>query len=116
MCFAGPEAYGFHALEVLQCMVERRRGGETGVKAVQYICGDAVWAARDARLWDGELAEAAVAAGAVEEGKNALLLVCRFFLSQKKVSSFLCQDGLGTDIIYGGQQLSEVAVFCYPSA
>ena len=46
----------------MQCMVERRRGGETGVKAVQYLCGDAVWAARDAGLWDEQLAYAAVTA------------------------------------------------------
>ena len=58
----GPEAYGFHALEVLQCMVERRNGGETGVRTVQYMSGEAVWRARDEGLWSGELAEAAVAA------------------------------------------------------
>src|SRR2546421_10321061 len=30
----GPiEVYGFHALEALQVMMERRKGGETGVKA-----------------------------------------------------------------------------------
>ena len=58
----GPEAYGFHALEVLQCMVERRNGGETGVRTVQYMSGEAVWKARDEGLWSGELAEAAVAA------------------------------------------------------
>jgi hypothetical protein len=41
----GSDAMDFHALEGLQCMVERRRGGETGVKAVQLIQGDAVWSA-----------------------------------------------------------------------
>jgi hypothetical protein len=35
----------FHALEAMQCMVERRKGGETGVKSVQMIEGDAVWSA-----------------------------------------------------------------------
>jgi hypothetical protein len=41
------EIYLFHALECLQCMVERRRGGETGVKSVVCIQGDAVWKACD---------------------------------------------------------------------
>lgn len=34
---------GSHTLEVLQCMVERRVGGETGVRAVTYMEGQAVW-------------------------------------------------------------------------
>src|SRR5207248_5893090 len=41
------EIYLFHALECLQCMVERRRGGETGVKSVVCLQGDAVWKACD---------------------------------------------------------------------
>ena len=28
------DAYGFHTLEALQCMVERRKGGETGIRSV----------------------------------------------------------------------------------
>jgi hypothetical protein len=45
------DAYGFHALEMLQCLSERRRGGETGVASVQCLDGDKVWkAAFDAEL------------------------------------------------------------------
>ena len=32
--FGGIESYGYHTLEALQCMVERRTGGETGVASV----------------------------------------------------------------------------------
>ncbi|NKB71449.1 MAG: hypothetical protein GKR89_30630 [Candidatus Latescibacteria bacterium] len=60
--YGGIEAYGYHALETLQCMVERRAGGETGVVAVQCLEGDEVWRARDKGLWSGELAEAACGA------------------------------------------------------
>jgi len=54
------EIYGIHSLEALQCMVERRKGGESGVKAVQCLEGDAVWKAGDDGLWSWELLEAAV--------------------------------------------------------
>jgi hypothetical protein len=37
MAYGGLDAYGFHALELLQCMVERRRNGETGIVAVQCL-------------------------------------------------------------------------------
>jgi hypothetical protein len=32
-------------------MLERRQGGETGVKAVQLLEGDDVWAAGNAGRW-----------------------------------------------------------------
>ena len=38
----GSDPMDFHALEAMQSMVERRRGGETGVRSVQLIEGDAV--------------------------------------------------------------------------
>ena len=56
--YGGLDSYGFHALELLQCMVERRRGGETGIVAVQCLEGQAVWQARDRGRWTGELAQA----------------------------------------------------------
>jgi hypothetical protein len=59
--FSGLDIYGFHTLEALQCMVERRRGGETGVVAVTCLEGEAVWQAAKDGLWSYELAEAACA-------------------------------------------------------
>jgi hypothetical protein len=58
----GPvEVYGFHALEALQVMLERREGGETGVKAVTCLTGNDVWKAGDAKRWSWDLLEAALA-------------------------------------------------------
>ncbi len=50
----------FHALEGLQCMVERRRGGETGVKSVQALEDAAVWQALDAGRFSKQLLTAAL--------------------------------------------------------
>lgn len=58
----GPvEIYLFHILEVLQCMLERRAGGETGVKSVRALSGPAVWEAGDAGIWSWDLLYAALA-------------------------------------------------------
>ena len=53
LCVAmgGVDSYDFHALETIQCMAERRKGGETGVTALQALRGDAVWKAMDAGSW-----------------------------------------------------------------
>lgn len=50
----------FDALEAMQCMLERRKGGETGVQAVQLIEGDAVWEAGNAGRWSKELLSSAL--------------------------------------------------------
>jgi hypothetical protein len=49
--FGPRDIYDFHALEMIQCMAERRRGGETGVVAVQALRGQAVWDALQAGSW-----------------------------------------------------------------
>jgi hypothetical protein len=47
----GVESYDFHGLEVLQSMIEARRGYETGVEQVQFLQGTALWKAADDGLW-----------------------------------------------------------------
>jgi hypothetical protein len=37
------DSYDFHGIESAQCMSERRKGGEVGVKAVEALRGAAVW-------------------------------------------------------------------------
>ena len=55
----GSDPMDYHALEAMQCMVERRKGGEIGVAAVQLIDGEEVWEAGEDGRWSLELLEAA---------------------------------------------------------
>lgn len=56
----GSDPMDYHALEAMQCMIERRRNGETGVKAVQMLEGDEVWRALEQGRWSRELLESAL--------------------------------------------------------
>ncbi len=53
------DSYGFHALEMVQCLAERRKGGETGIKQVRCLTGDAVWQAGKDGVYDQKLLEEA---------------------------------------------------------
>ncbi|MCI0358350.1 MAG: hypothetical protein L0211_07705 [Planctomycetaceae bacterium] len=55
------DTYGFHALEMVQCLAERRKGGETGIKQVRCLSGDAVWEAGKSGLFDTKLLDEALA-------------------------------------------------------
>ncbi|MEM6391588.1 MAG: hypothetical protein AAF797_02315 [Planctomycetota bacterium] len=50
-----PESYGYHALEVVQHVLERRRGGAAGVESVMAWRGAEVWDAAESRRWSAEL-------------------------------------------------------------
>jgi hypothetical protein len=81
------EIYGIHALEALQCMVERRTRGQQGVRAVQCLEGDAVWKAGEKGEWSWELLEHAL-------GRSATLNVgdvranCRRFAAMTTRAQF----------------------------
>lgn len=54
------DAYGFHGLEMIQTLAERRAGGETGIKTVRCLTGIAVWKAGGEGLYDRALLDAAL--------------------------------------------------------
>lgn len=41
--YGGVDSYDFHGLETAQCMSERRRGGEVGIRRVHAVRGGAMW-------------------------------------------------------------------------
>ena len=58
--YGGKEAYGYHGIEVLQSMLERRKGGETGVAWVQCLDGAEVWKWTAENPWARNLLEEAM--------------------------------------------------------
>ena len=68
--YGGADVMDFHGLEALQCMVERRKGGETGVAAVQMIEGDAVWKAGEGGRYSRELLVSALSRSDSPQGQT----------------------------------------------
>ena len=56
----GSDPMDYHALEAMQCMIERRKGGESGVKSVELIDGGAVLKAGEEGRWSKQLLTAAL--------------------------------------------------------
>lgn len=54
---AADEGAIFHAIDVLQCFVERRKGGETGVRSVQSIRGPETWEWVEQNDWAAKLVD-----------------------------------------------------------
>ena len=106
--YGGVESYGFHALETLQCMIERRQGGESGVNSVQCIEGEAVWEVGEKNEWILSLAEVACEqienrpAKSIQEGcPNPTL----FLIEHRDglQSAVLMLNGYVTDFAYAGK-------------
>jgi len=54
---AGDEGAIFHCIDVLQAFVERRKGGETGVRSIQSIRGPESWKWVERNPWAAKLLE-----------------------------------------------------------
>lgn len=113
----GPlDAYGFHTLEVLQCMAERRGyRGETGVKTVQMLTGAAVWAWHDSAqgAWTKPLLQAAVARCPTNSGqpvysaKEPVVFVIEYRDGLQGAAYML--NGIVSDWAFAGQESGAIA-------
>ena len=86
----------FDALEAMQCMLERRKGGETGVKAVQLLEGDDVWIAQNEGRWSKDLLSSALSRSDTPQGLTVL-------------------DGRNQDLVTSGvlpQLVKDPAAYC----
>ncbi|MBT6153866.1 MAG: hypothetical protein HOL01_16850 [Planctomycetaceae bacterium] len=49
----GIDGGDIHVIEAMQSIVERRRGGETGIRAVEALRGERFWKALESGSWEG---------------------------------------------------------------
>jgi hypothetical protein len=93
----------FHNMEVLQCFLERRKGAETGIRAVQYIVDEAVWRAADQGLWSNELMHAALGRatklGKMRPEDVEHPVACLIEYNDGTRGAVLCLGGLVTDYL-----------------
>lgn len=103
--FSGLDIYGFHLLDALQSIVERRKGGETGVKSVQCLEGEECWRFLEETPWANKLFDEAIshsltrAEGQMKElVKNPSVFIVEYN-DGLKAASFL-MTGLVRDFTY----------------
>lgn len=111
--FSGLDIYGFHLLDGLQAVVERRKGGETGVRAVQCLEGQDCWNYIDQNEWVKRLFDQAISHSETRVAGNMKELVKKpavFIVDYNdglKAAAFL-MTGLVQDFTYAvdleGQQ------------
>lgn len=98
----------YDALEALHALLEPRKGGETGIRSVQLLQGDAVWAAQANQRWSLDLLRSALSRSDTPLGLSVLDgrpqdLVTRDVLPQLvKDPQAICmeyQDGLRSTLL-----------------
>ncbi|MFC1528326.1 hypothetical protein ACFL5B_00300 [Candidatus Latescibacterota bacterium] len=107
--YGAKERSGIHSLLSLQSMVERRKGGETGIAAVKCLEGAPVWEWTDGNSWAERLLENALARcpkrkpGSPRDNvKNPIVFVLEYLDGLKAavymLSGHIRQNGFAADI------------------
>jgi hypothetical protein len=128
--YGGLEAYGFHSLEGHHGMIERRRGGETGVAAVQAVSRNEIRKAEAEKRWSSELFTAALKTlpGGLQDSDKWVTGDSAVYLLEHRdglQSAVVMANGLAADFAFAVKlkgrpeplatrfKLHEVAPFCH---
>ena len=119
ICYGGVDSYDFHGLETAQCMSERRRGGETGVKSVHALRGEPMWNMLERREATRRLFLAAMARShtvkapegytitrpTIEWARQASPNAVAYFIEHNDglLTTMLMCNGLLRDFVYAGR-------------
>jgi hypothetical protein len=93
------EHYGFHALEIVGALAEQRLGGETGIKAVQSLSGEAVWRAFAEKTFDTELLDQARQRLSLPQKPEQAGRPLRELVRQPKLFRLEYADGLRANVL-----------------
>ena len=108
------EIYGFHTLEALQVMTERRLHGETGVRAVQCLEGAEAWDAVKSGACDRALLDAAIATipvkgtGPIEEADAEAIVYLIEYLDGLKAAAYMSPKQVH-EFAFAGQEKGQAA-------
>ena len=103
------EEHAYHAIEMLQSVAERRKGGETGVARVRYLEGDEVWNISPG-LRDAALARRVNAAPA-DRGQKPEAFLIRY--SDGLEASVLNLNSKTRDYLFAARRRETVEATCF---
>jgi hypothetical protein len=103
------EAYGYHGLEIIQCLAERRAGGETGVQSVQFFEGPRVWQAIASGAISRELINAATSKRRHSLGKSGEPL--ESLLKDPALVVITYRDGLKAGLLWAANLIDFTAAW-----
>jgi hypothetical protein len=102
----------FHNLEVLQCFVERRKGGESGVRAVQQLEGAEVWQHVSRPLLEAALSRGVKSRGRPEDARGPVL--CRVEYNDGFVGQVLMLPGVVNEYLFAAKVGGKIhSTLCY---
>ncbi|MEZ5351098.1 MAG: hypothetical protein R2762_00545 [Bryobacteraceae bacterium] len=104
--FSDLEEHGYHAVELMQAMAEKRKGGETGVASIRCVEGEEVWKLGREGEWSRDLLDAALSRrlnkgyGTVAPKPQAILVRYKDGLR----GTILNLDGMTRDYLFAARE------------